>query len=241
MRSRLKLAFITVMLAALACSIPLIDTVAITGSGDLVTVEESVSGFDRLDISHTFDADIIQSQTYGLVVELDDNLVEYLIIEQRGDTLLLGLEDDQSYNNITLKAQISMPVLRAIELSGASDVKFTQFSSSNPFDVEISGASSVEGDIEAGDVAIDLSGASDIRLSGRGNDLKLDASGSSEVDLSDFSVNNAELDLSGASDATVNVSGRLDVSASGASDVKYIGSPTFGTVETSGASTIQED
>ena len=224
----------------MACSIPLIDTVTVNGSGDLVTVEESVTGFERLDISHTFEADIIQSQTYGLVVEVDDNLVEYLVIEQRGDTLVLGLEDGQSYNHITLKALISMPVLRGLDVSGASDVKFSHFSSSNPFDVEVSGASSVEGDIEAGDVDIKLSGASDVILSGAGADLKVDAAGASEADLEEFAVTNADLDLSGASDVTVNVSGTLSVTAAGASEVKYVGSPTFGTVDVSGASTIQE-
>ena len=240
MSTRLKIVTMAMMLAALACSIPLIDNATVVGSGDIVTVEESISGFDRLDISHTFDVDIIQSQTYSLVVELDDNLVEYLVIEQRGDTLVLSLEDNQSYNRITLKALISMPTLRALEASGASDVKFTQFSSSNPFDLDVSGASSAEGDIEAGDVSVDISGASDVVLSGSGGDLKVDASGAGEADLEEFPVNDADLDLSGASDVTVNVSGTLDVRADGASEVKYVGSPTFGTVDVSGGSTVQE-
>lgn len=237
MNTRLNIALAVVLLASLACTIPFVS--GVRGSGDLVTVDERVSGFDSLNISTSFEVDIIQSQTYSLVVRVDDNIEQYLVIDQRGDTLFLGLEEGRTYTNVALEAQISMPSLRNLELSGASKANFTQFVSSDPFEVAASGASDVRGDIEAGDVTIDLSGASDLRLSGAGRDLVLDASGSSKVDLEQFPVNDARLDLSGSSEAIVNVSGVLNVSASGASDVTFVGEPQLGDVETSGASSIQ--
>ncbi len=67
----------------------------------------------------------------------------------------------------------------------------------------------------------------------------MDASGSSDVDLSDFPVADAGIDASGASTVTVNPSGRLDVEASGASNVYYLGEPSLGTIDTSGASSVE--
>ena len=49
----------------------------------------------------------------------------------------------------------------------------------------------------------------------------------------------ATLDLSGASSATVNTNDQLNVEASGASKVFYLGEPKLGTMNTSGASSIQ--
>jgi hypothetical protein len=233
----LKAALAALLLASLACTFPF--TSSTSGSGDIVTVEESVSGFDRLEIHHSFEVDIIQSQTYNLIVRIDENIEQYLIIDRRGDTLALDLEDGRSYTNVTLEAQISMPTLRALEVSGASDARFTQFASSEPFDLLASGASSAQGDIETGDIRANVSGASDIQLAGSGRDLRLEASGASRVDMEEFSVDDASLDLSGSSEVTVNVSGILDVSASGASDVIYVGNPTLGSIETSGSSSIQ--
>ena len=192
-----------------------------------------------MDISHTFDVDIIQSQTYSLVIFVDDNIEQYLIVEERGDTLVLGLEEGRSYVNVTLRAQISMPELSALELSGASMVKFAQFESSDPFELVSSGASEVEGDIDAGDVTIKLSGASDIRLEGEGGDLLLDSSGASHVNLAGFVVQDATLELSGASDVSVNANGELNVDASGASEVTFFGEPLLGDISTSDASSIQ--
>ncbi len=244
MNGRLKLAFAALLLASLACTAPFgftfgNDGPITRGSGNEMTVSPEVSGFDSLDIGHSFEVDIIQSETYSLVVTVDDNIEQYLIVDQSGDTLTLSLEDGRLYTNVTLKAQISMPMLSALELSGASKAEFTQFASSDHFDLRVSGASDAMGDIEAGDVTIKVSGASEVHLHGEGQDLLLDVSGASHVDLEEFTVEDATLDLSGASEVVVNVNGVLNVNASGASDVTYVGSPRLGDIETSGASSIQ--
>jgi len=243
MDKRIKFALAVIFLASVACTAPFGFTFGnggplARGSGNEVTITPGTSGFDSLDIGHTFEVDIIQSETYSLVITVDDNIEQYLVIAERGGTLVLGLEDNRSYTNVTLRAQISMPMLSALELSGASKAEFTQFESSDPFDLRVSGASEAVGDIEAGDVTIEVSGASDVRLEGRGQDLLLDVSGASHANLEEFTVQNAALDISGASDVIVNVNGDLNVSASGASDVTYVGSPRLGDIETSGASSI---
>jgi len=58
------------------------------------------------------------------------------------------------------------------------------------------------------------------------------------LNFSNFHVNDANVELSGASHATVYVAGRLDVSASGFSSLQYLGNPTLGNIDTSGGSTV---
>jgi hypothetical protein len=96
----------------------------------------------------------------------------------------------------------------------------------------------LSGDIEAGDATFDASGASRVTLNGSARNVTVEGSGASHIDLSDFAVADAGVKLSGASTATVNPSGTLDVDASGASDVYYLGNPRMGNVETSGASSV---
>ena len=56
-----------------------------------------------------------------------------------------------------------------------------------------------------------------VELAGSGNDANISTSGASELDLVDFLINNAEVKLGGASNATLNLAGRLDANLSGAS------------------------
>ena len=126
----------------------------------------------------------------------------------------------------------------AVNAHGASSVEFSQFSSSSTLELEVSGASDVKGEIQAGDTSIQISGASDLKLEGRGGDLVLRASGASSSNLEQFAVENAEVDVSGASDVIVNASGVLEVDARGGSDVEYTGNPNSVQTETSGASDV---
>ncbi|GAH61199.1 unnamed protein product, partial [marine sediment metagenome] len=56
-------------------------------------------------------------------------------------------------------------------------------------------------------------------------------SGGSHIDLEGFSVNNADINLSGGSHATVNVGGTLDAKLNGGSRVFYVGDPAMGEID----------
>jgi hypothetical protein len=107
--------------------------------------------------------------------------------------------------------------------------------------VELSGSSSLRGTIRAGDTTFDVSGSSRVSLTGSARDLAVRASGSSAVNLSDFPAADASVQSSGASEVRVDVSGRLQVKASGASEISYHGDPTLTRVETSGSSSLSQE
>lgn len=67
----------------------------------------------------------------------------------------------------------------------------------------------------------------------------VNASGASTVDLTDFPVGDARVDASDASRVTVNVNGTLDVDASSASKVMYLGNPTMGSIDLTGAASVE--
>ena len=104
---------------------------------------------------------------------------------------------------------------------------------------EISGASKATGNMEAGNVELKVSGASGVDLEGSADTIDIEASGASKVDLADFPIHDADIRLSGASEATINVKGRLDSVLSAASKLYFHGNPTIGNMEISGASTIK--
>ncbi len=84
-----------------------------------------------------------------------------------------------------------------------------------------------------------LSGASRVDLDGSGSTLDLHVSGASTADLEDFSVDTAQVDLSGASTAMLDVKDDIGpANLSGASRLIYSGDPAFRNFKTSGASSI---
>jgi len=242
MKQRIILSLGSLIVVSLACALPELPSISqesLTGTGNVVTREESIFDFDKVDISHSFEVDIKQGENFSVIIRVDDNLVEHLQVEKFGSTLKIGLKPDVSkVSNATLEAEITMPELTGLDISGASNASISGFKSTKNLTVDLSGSSSLRGDIEAGDTSFDLSGSSDVNLTGSAGNLTLEASGSSDVDLSDFPVADAKIDASGASTVTVNASGTLNVAASGASDVFYLGNPSLGNIDASGASTV---
>lgn len=228
------------LLALLASCVP-IPTRVVRGSGDTVTVEVNATDFDEVSAGYAFEVDITQGDDYQVLVTVDQNLEEYLRVGKQGSRLNIQLDPAYNYVNSTLRAEITMPTLVGLELSGACQGSIDGFDATDRFDVEISGASTLRGDITTGDVTMNVSGASRAELEGSGQDLRLEASGASHVTMGDFTVRNADVEVSGASSAVVNVSGRLDAEATGASSVRYRGDPELGNIQASGAGSVRPD
>lgn len=233
--------FLVVVLVALAilggCRAGL-PVVGIVGSGRATTQTFDFSDFNKVELSDAFEAEITAADGYMVEVTVDDNLVDHLQVEQRGDTVKIGLKPYTSVTNARLKARISLSNLASLEASGASRASVTGFRSDRNMQVNASGASEIRGDMETGDLAADVSGGSTVQLSGRGNAVRAAASGASTIDLRDFVAGDADVEASGASRIDVNTSGTLNAKASGASMVHYAGNPTLGRVDESGASTV---
>jgi predicted nucleic acid-binding Zn ribbon protein len=217
----------------------------VVGSGNLVTVERAFSDFTSVEVGSGFNVEVTQSGFYRILLTADDNLLDddYIDVSKTGDTLAIRLKWGYSYQNVTLKARITMPELYELEFSGGTYGVIKDFSSSHDFVLELSGGSSLTRArfTTSGDTTFSLSGGSHlIELDGGANDLLLSASSGSHLDLSDFSVHDARVNISGGSHAIVNFEGRLDGNLSGGSNLQYIGDPAKEFVSTTGGSTVAQ-
>jgi hypothetical protein len=243
-RKRFVLMVSILALSILACRVGELfpgGGTTVRGSGNVVTQVETITGFDKVDISHAFEVDISQGDAFSVVVRADDNLVEYLQVVKEGNTLQIGLvPNPPNIQSATLQAEVTMPELAGLDIRGAAHAAITGFKPTETFVVLVSGASHLRGDLEADDVSFAVGGSSEVVLTGSAQNVTIEAEGSSDVDLADFPVVDANVKAGGASQVTVNVSGRLDVDASSASHVYYLGSPTLGKMDTSGSSSIEQ-
>ncbi len=232
----------------------------IVGSGKLTSQDYALADFTQVEASHTFNVTITRAAAFSVKVTYDDNLASYLEVSRDGDTLRLGMKPGHQYTSVTLRAEVTMPRLTRLNLSGASKGSAAGFSGDDlkldisgastaelanmtvgGLDVEVSGASTARGAVAAsGNARLEASGASTIELTGKAQDATIGASGASHANLPDFIVRNADVNLSGASTGAVNLTGTLSGDLSGASHLDYYGTPTLGNVKTSGASSISK-
>jgi hypothetical protein len=232
-------------------------------SGNITKQEMDFEDFDEVEVSDAFTVQIRQGDEYRVTIEVNEESLNYLDVNQRGDRLEIGLLPRPFFFfwaftfRPVLRAEVTMPTLVSITARDASNVDVSGFSTDEEVRIEVSDASSLEGDIETGetrlsasdaseidlegnrqDIEIEASDSSEIRLVGEGRNATIRATDASEVDLSDFPLQNATIEARDASDVTVDLSGTLDAEASDASHVTYYGEPAMGHTASSDGSSI---
>jgi Putative auto-transporter adhesin, head GIN domain len=196
--------------------------------------------FDQLEIGNAFDITVRQSGRFSIFVRGDRRDIQDLDVYVDRSGKLVMKYRNWRLRRYDMDVEITMPTLRGIDFSGATNSSVTGFGNIRDLDVELSGASksTIDGDWDR--VNVNISGASDLNLRGQGLSLGGDLSGASRLDAFDYPVDNADLDLSGASTARVLVGKTLKVSASGASTLRYRGNPDV-RPNISGGSTVKPD
>lgn len=191
----------------------------VKGSGNIVTEKRNVSEFTKVEVGGVFNVEIVAGGEFSVEVEADDNLLP--LISTRVDGGTLEIDTDKRFSTRSgPKVRITAPDIERLDLSGASNAVL----------------SNVENEV----LVLDLSGASRVKVSGRTGTLTVGLSGASKVDAGELSATKVTVDGSGASRATVNASEELSADLSGASKVRYKGSPSNVEKKTSGASSISQ-
>lgn len=217
-----------------------VDGNEITGSGNLVTVEQNFSNFNQIKTGFAFESIITRDSEFSVFVTIDDNLEKYLNVYQLNNILYIQMEDND-YQDAELRVEITMPDIEKLDLSGASASQINGFNLDHDLEIILSGASTLSGNFHLVDLTLRLSGASNVQVQGTGTNLIANASGASVIDLGGFPfAEDADITLSGASVSTLRLLGTLDADLSGASVLNYHGEPTLGVIQLTGASTIQK-
>lgn len=238
-------------------------TTLFSGCSGVYTEKKDFSNFTAVDVENIFTVEIVQSNTFSIEITANEGLREYVDVSQEGETLKIALSPHHVFTDFTrrtiLKAKVTMPALYGLSLTGAAKGTVSGFESTHDFtfnvdgasslnikdmetgkiESEISGASSVTGSINATDAKFEVSGASKVDLDGSGNNLILNVSGASNLNLTKFIVNTADVNLSGASQATLDVKEKMAVILSGASKLYFYDNPTIANISITGASTIK--
>jgi hypothetical protein len=210
--------------------------VRVIGSGNLITKTFEFGDFTGIKAENGMHVELIKSDTFSVEVVADDNVMEYIQANKSGDTLRIGPRANAAFRSATLTAKITMPDLYRLELSGGSHASVSGFKSLHDLSVRLSSGSHlneplIPGGISAGNADFNLSWGSHVNLSSSANDLSVKCSDGSSIDLETFPVNNAKINLSDGSHATVNVGGTLDAKLSEGSRVYYVGEPTMGEID----------
>ena len=200
--------------------------------------------FTGIDVSGAIDLYIAQGKEDAVAVSAGNNeQVNYIKTEVKNEVLHIYFASKglnwRKWTQGKIKAYVTVSDLKRVEASGACNVKTTNTIKSDALEIELSGASDLNGSIDVGSLVIRLSGASVLSLNGKSASTNINCSGASAVKSYDLITDNAKIIASGASSVRIQVAKELTANASGASSISYKGNCTQKEIISSGASSIK--
>lgn len=195
----------------------------IRGKGEITRQERTVGGFHAVNISGAQDAVLMQGDRFAVVIETNENLHEHITVAIADSTLSVEYKNIRYYDKLRL--YITAPAYQRIEVSGASDVEGEGTLTGKDLQINASGASDVKLALDYRYIRTRASGSSDVSLGGKAVFHKISASGASDVIAKQMKTDTTIITASGASTCFVDASKSLTYKASGASTVKYVGTP----------------
>ena len=196
----------------------------VKGSLDPIVKAKSLAGVKRVYVEASIDLVIRKGDKERLVLNGPKDLLDNLVVEQKGERLLIGSEKCAD-NQDSVKMVAYLKDLSEVGIEGSSDIVIKDMFSSEHMTLTIAGSGDISGHFEAEQLTAAIRGSGDIKLKGKSQKLQVDILGSGDVSFEEFAASRVAVTIKGAGDVKVHASEFLDVKIYGSGDVGYKGRP----------------
>lgn len=219
----------------------------IRGSGDLVQEERPVGEITSVELATIGLLNIELGDTEKLIIEAEDNLLEYLETDvHRGH---LVIDNRNNYNlqpRKRIRYLLTVRSLEAIEISSSGDIEAPDLKADR-FKININSSGNLDmGDLECKSLDIDISSSGNVDLGmlttefinvdisssgdiviegGTANEQEINISSSGDYSARRLESNEAVVHINSSGNAIINVRDRLRASTNSSGDIRYYGNP----------------
>jgi len=211
----------------------------VRGNGNVVTKERKTESFTGVKASSGIDVYLTQGNTESMSVEADENLHEYIITEVRGG--ILNVYTDANIREAEKKiVYVTIKQVKSVSTSSAGDIVGQSPIKTDMLELSASSAGDIKLEVYANEIDIDISSSGDITLSGEAAKLDVDLSSAGDLNAYNMLVKEADVSVSSAGNADINVSEKIFARASSAGDINYMGNPKYVDARSSSAGSIRK-
>ncbi|MEO5997031.1 MAG: head GIN domain-containing protein [Chitinophagaceae bacterium] len=214
----------------------------VQGNSNIQTQERNVSSFDRVEVRGSIKVNVSQGDEKKVMIEADENLISYIETIIDGDRLIIRSKEGYNLDPTgDMRVYITAPLFKSIEVSGACDIiGQTRINNSEKMKLHVSGAGEIKMEVDAPALEAEISGSGSVNLKGETKNFDLELSGAANAHCFDLLSENTKVVISGAGDAEVYASVKLDARVSGAGEIKYKGDAKDIKQSVSGAGSVKK-
>ena len=197
--------------------------------GPMVSRNFQVGNFTEVEVAGPLDVDIKTGGNPGVSARGNENLIEKLEVEVKGDTLVIRpKKEGRWFGSRTIRGKgaltITVPMIRSATLAGAGDMTINAVRGDD-FEGQIAGSGDLRVDsIEVSRLKLGIAGSGGVTArGGKAQRAEYNIAGSGDVDAAGLAIEDLEISIAGAGGIRANATRTADVSIMGSGDVEVTG------------------
>lgn len=200
-----------------------------TTVGGMETRTIDTGGVRRIELKGIGDLEVLQGDHEELVIEADAATMDRILVDVRGDTLIIRLRSGFWLGAIMpsqeIRYRLTVRELASIALEGAGDVQVKGLEADS-LTLALDGAGSLTADdLTAEALTVRHRGAGNVTMRGQAALQEVTLTGAGNYSAADLVSQIALVQIEGAGEATVWAQQRLDARVSGVGSIRYYGEP----------------
>ena len=213
----------------------------LSGDGNVVKQERSIESFSSLEIGGVLNVYLAQGDTEALTVEADENLLDIIETENRGNTLIVRLKKGVELKKAEKKnVYITLNRIDELDIGGVVQVESTMPLNLEQLDLNVGGVCQVDLELRGNRLDADAGMVGSLTLRGKMQEANIKNSGVGTLKAFDLEVDKLNIRNSGVGSAEVQAHDEISISSSGVGSVRYKGDAVVKELSTSGIGKVKK-
>lgn len=201
---------------------------SVKGNGNVITENRTTGAYDGVKCAGNMDFILVNGTEGEIKIEAEENLLEYIVTEVRGDNLIVRVQKGKNIKSSRgngIKITIPVKDISKVSLAGSGDLWNNGTLNSSNLEVSLSGSGDVVLDVNASYIKGALAGSGDLTIKGSTNELVAKIAGSGSFHGNNLQANNTDVAVAGSGDAKVISKESIKARVAGSGDIVYSGNP----------------
>jgi len=183
-----------------------------------------IDGFTSVHLKGSMDVELVQAESFSVVVTTEDEWQQWVIVERDGDTLQILLDEDRPSawfsDDPRVNLVVTMPLVEALNVQGSGEISSSALVATD-LELRVDGSGDIEvTELGAENLSLQVNGSGDIELwTVVTDELRIKVSGSGDVHVAEAASTDLSTLIRGSGDVKVSGNvGNAEISIYGSGD-----------------------
>lgn len=216
--------FTTLILILIMTATNILFAQKITGDGNVIRETKSLPYFNEIESNGLINIFLEQGSNQSAVIEADNNIMPFINVSVKGNTLQVNTKDNVSIDKFTkLNVYVTFKDIEEIDLNGVGNIESVNPLTLSKLNIENSGVGNIKLNLKCDEFKFDLNGVGSATLTGNVKNAVINHNGVGNLKAFDFIADVLNIQSNGVGNAEINSEKEFYISLNGMGNIFYKG------------------